>query len=144
MFNYSKKIKVISIIILAILVVLIGFMIYFNNSRANDIVAFTQAKELALSLEKYYDKFNAYPETEKIKADVLLKLTDNGFNQSGDIIYWQRNSDWAREASYISDGDSYTIRFLINNKWTMWGINTQKGGICTIATNMNISCVQNL
>ncbi len=143
MFNYSKKIKIIGLIILAILVGLIIFMVYFNNNRSNDIVVFTQSKELAVALENYYDKFNTYPELEKTATDYLTKLTNNGFNQEGDIIYWQGGYKWARQASLTSDGDSYTIRFRINNKWPMWGINTYKGGICTIASNINISCVPN-
>jgi hypothetical protein len=142
MFNYSKKIKIISLVILAVLVGLIIFMVYFNNNRSDDIVVFTQSKELAVALEKYYDKFNEYPELEKTRTNLLTKLTDNGFNQEGDIIYWQGGYEWARGASYTSDSNNYTIIFRINNKWPMWGINTYNGGICTIATNLSISCVQ--
>jgi len=127
--------------ILVVLIALIIFMVFFNNSRSNDIVVFTQVKDLATALEKYYDKVNRYPELEKVNTDVLFKLTDNGFNQDGKVIYWQRSGDWARIASYTSNGDNYTLRFGINNKWPMWGINTQKGGICTISSNLNISCV---
>ena len=144
MFNYSTKIKAISIAVLVVLIILISVAIGFYNSRANDIVVFNQAKSLANGLEKHYDKFNIYPVNEKVKADFLTTVSDNGFNQAGAIIYWQNHDKWAREASYTSDGNNYIIRFVVNNKWPMWGIDTHKGGICTMATNMNINCVPNL
>ncbi len=141
MFNYSKKNKILIIVGIIIIIISIIFIIRYNNSRSKDLTFISQINEFANGLERYYDKFNTYPEAVKVDLEEIRGLSDNGFNKSGELIYFNRSFDWSRLGKYISNGNDYLIEFNLDNSWPVWNIESSKGGKCRLKTNIIMECI---
>ena len=141
MLNYSKQTKIIASAVLIALVVLLVVVVSTNRSRSRDLQKVTQAKLLATSLEKYFDKFHVYPKSEKILVDQIKFISEQGINQTGKVLYYEKDYKWPDTAIYISDGGEYRLDFELENSWPIWGIDTGGGGKCRIVTNVSMKCI---
>ena len=115
MFDYSVKIKA---ILIGALLVLIGFLIFlinFNNSHSRDLDRVSQAKEIAASLEYYFDKNNAYPEIGATKLNAIQVITEQGINQTGDYVYFKANNSQI-EGTLVASLNRYVIEFDLGRK----------------------------
>ena len=139
----SLKLRIIIIAILIVGIVLIVWLTIYSSSRSRDLQIVSQAKTLATSMEKYYDKFNVYPASTKVPAEEIAIISDKGINQSGRVIYYQANFKWAKAATFSSDGHHYVIVFEIDNSWPAWNLPNSKGGKCQIADNVVLQCSSN-
>ncbi|MCD4760502.1 hypothetical protein K8R42_01250 [bacterium] len=142
MFNYSPKIKALSVLIIIIVIIGVILLVRYNNSRSRDLELFSQAKILAIALERYYDKFYSYPESTVIDVTSIRMITDQGLNQEGNIIYFMQSFEWAAPASYTSNGTDYSIEFNLNNSWPVWNLEGRGGGLCRLTRNINIKCIE--
>ncbi len=141
MFNYSKKNKILMIVGIIIIIIGIVFVVRYNNSRSYDLTFVSQSNTFATGLERYYDKFNEYPKAAKVSLEEIESLSNNGFNEVGDLNYFNRNFKWKRSGTYISDGEQYLIEFSLNNSWPVWNILNSKGGKCRINSNIIMECI---
>jgi len=140
MFNYSKKTKIISSAIHIAIIIAIFIIVKIYNSQSKDLVLVSQVKILANSLEKYYDKFNAYPIVQKISGEDIKLISDQGLNQMGEVIYFAGNNfTWVRPIILISDGYNYRIDFSLDNSWPLWKLSG--GGDCRLRTVRKMDCV---
>ena len=140
-FAYSKKI----IIILSIsFVILLGagiFLIIKNQSRANDLAFVSQAQILATSLENYFDQTNQYPVLSETDLVNIKILSENGWNQGGENIFYRVPAKFLRSATLVVDKNSYSIKFNLKNSWDVWGLAKFSGGDCKITNNIQLSCL---
>jgi len=139
-FNYSKKQKIILSTILVGLIIITIVLISFSKSQYKDLQIISQANFFASSLEQYYDKFLAYPEIKEVDLAKIKNLTDNGLNQSGEIVYYSQTLKLARPATFSSSGGDYTIKFNVKNDWSIWGLDYWRGGECRITANVEMVC----
>jgi len=139
MFDYSIKTKVIFILSLVVLIVALIFLTNYNNSRSKDLEIIRQAKNLAISMERYFDKNYAYPEFSKIKLDGVQAVTENGLNQEGDYLYF-RSEGWAKDGSIVSTKERYIIEFELDNSWETWEVNSGSGAFCRISNYLEMIC----
>ena len=98
----------------------------------------SQARELATSLEKYFDKTNTYPELVKTKLANIQVLTENGLNQEGTYIYFDK-LDWSKKGTIVSTKEGYKIEFELDNSWDLW--NLKGGGVCRISNYLTMTCL---
>ena len=140
-FAYSKKI----IISLGIsFVILLGagiFLIIKNQSRANDLAFVSQAQILATSLENYFDQTNQYPVLSETDLVNIKILSENGWNQGDENIFYTAPAKFLRSATLVVDKDSYAIKFTLKNSWKTWGLAKFSGGDCKITNNIQLSCL---
>src|SRR3989339_1671240 len=140
-FAYSKKI----IIILSIsFVILLGagiFLIIKNKSRANDLAFVSQAQILATSLENYFDQTNQYPILAETDLVNIKSLSEAGWSQGGDNIFYRAPAQFLLTATLVVDKDSYAIKFNLKNSWDVWGLTKFSGGDCKITNNIQLSCL---
>jgi hypothetical protein len=141
MFDYSLKTKIIAIASLIILLVSLIWLINYNNSRSRDLIMLTQARDLAVSMERYFDKHNKYPEISKTKLVDVKTITENGLNQPGDYLYFQ-SATWLADGTITSAKDRYIIEFGLNNSWDLWALNNG-GGNCRISNYLQMICQSN-
>ena len=138
MFDYSIKTKAIFISAIVISIIALIFLLNYENSRNRDLIMVSQIRGLATSMEKYFDKNNAYPEISKTKLDNIEVITENGFNQEGDYIYFYK-SDWSKDGTIVSTKDLYAIDFELDNSWDLWGI--KGSGKCRISNYLKMECL---
>ena len=140
-FAYSKKI----IISLGIsFVILLGasiFLLSKNQSRANDLSFVSQAQILATSLENYFDQTNQYPVLVETDLAKIRGLSEVGWNQNGDSIFYRAPAKFLRSATLVVDKNSYSIKFNLKNSWDVWGLAKFSGGDCKITNNIQLSCL---
>lgn len=129
----------ISFLIVTIIISIIVFIV-FNYSRAKDLEVVSQSKQFANSLEIYFSKFNDYPVIEKVNGDSILILTENGFNEEGEVVYFKKNFKYSRPVIFASERNGYSLDFNLNNKWPLWNLNTGKGGHCLIKEKIIMEC----
>ena len=141
MFNYSVKKKIILVVIFLALLILVIIVVQKNYSRSRDLQVISQAKLLATGLEKYYVWHNAYPLLELSAGQSVDFVSNNGVNVSGDIYYFNRDFDWARDISLASNGQSYEIKFDLGNAWQTFNITQKSGGHCHIISNVILECI---
>ena len=134
MFLTQKMKNIIFGISLLVIIIIISTIVFIvlNYSRAKDLEVVSQAKQFANSLEMYFSKFNDYPVIEKVNGNTISYLTDNGFNEEGELLYFKRNFIYSRPLTFKSNRNSYSIEFTLKNKWPLWHLNTNKGGYCLI------------
>ncbi|RJQ35416.1 hypothetical protein C4566_00650 [Candidatus Parcubacteria bacterium] len=137
---YSVKVKVIFIVVIVLAIVLLIVFNNYNKGKARDLQMVIQAKSLAISLEEYYDKFNAYPATASVSLDSIYTVTQAGLNQNEGVIYFKRDFEWARPGKYLSDGRNYAIDFDLDYGWSVWGLD-RDGGKCRVSTNVTMACI---
>lgn len=140
LFDYSKKVKIILLGVFLFLIFSVVAVLIFDRSRVKDLELVEQVKVFATALEKYYDKFQVYPTTKEIDLDTVLLLTDNGLNQTGKVIYYQKQEDFKRSVVLLSSGSHYTLKFNLKNKWDLWGLDSWRGGECRLVSNLFINC----
>lgn len=138
MLDYSLKTKIIAIASLIILLVSLIWLINYNNSRSRDLMMLTQVRDLAVSMERYFDKHNKYPEISKTKLTDIKTITDNGLNQPGDYLYFQ-SAAWLADGTITSAKDRYIIEFGLNNSWDLWALKSG-GGTCRISNYLQMIC----
>lgn len=138
--KYSVLTKIIIATALILGIVLVIWFRSYSYDRSKDLAMVAYSKSFAVALEKYYDKFNAYPLSEKINLNSIMYLTENGINQQGDFLYFRRSFDWPRSGTYSSDGNNYAIDFGLEKSWDIWSI--KGNGLCRIATGVNMACVE--
>ncbi len=129
----------ISLLVVTIIISTIVFIV-FNYSRAKDLEVVSQSKQFANSLEIYFSKFNDYPVIEKVNGDSILILTENGFNEEGEAVYFKKNFKYSRLVIFESERNGYSLEFKLNNKWPLWNLNTGKGGYCLIKEKVIMEC----
>jgi len=139
-FDYSQKIKIILGSIVLVVIILLIVFIVLDRSRVKDLQLVSQVQTFATGLEQYYDKFQAYPEVSEIDLIQVQLLTDQGFNQPGDTVYYQAQSNWARPVLFLSSDSHYTIKFELKNSWPVWQLDAWRGGECRMSTNMIMTC----
>ena len=139
--NYSKKNIIIFSIILLILLVASIFLSVKNQSRAKDLSFISQAQILAESLEVYFDQNNQYPVLKETNLSNIKTLSENGWNQSGENIFYKAPAKFLRNATLVVDKDSYSIKFNLKNSWKTWGLTKFSGGDCKLTNNIQISCL---
>lgn len=140
--EYSLPVKIGFVAAIVIAIILIVWLSNYNKSKAQDINMVIQTKSLATALERYYDKFNSYPNSSTINLSSLMVLTENGINQEGDTMYFRRDFEWARSGKYFSDGNNYAIDFDLEHSWAIWGLDGFGGGKCRVATNVTMGCIK--
>ena len=142
MFLTQKAKNIIFGIVVLVVIIIISTIVFivFNYSRAKDLEVVSQSKQFANSLEIYFSKFNDYPVIEKVNGDSILILTENGFNEEGEIIYFQKKFKYSRPLTFESRRNSYKLEFSLKNKWPLWNLNTNKGGTCFIKERMIMEC----
>jgi len=141
MFDYEPRKKAIFIGVVVGLVALTTAFLIYNQSKSSDLQTVGQARVLAESLEQYFDKFNAYPVSEKVDVESISFITENGINEQGKIYYYREQTEWPRSASYTSNGQNYAIDFDLSNRWKIWGLDKWSGGQCRIIDNILMRCV---
>ena len=139
MFNYSNKTKLIAFGILTILIVLVIWLVSYNNSRSQDILMMSQSQNLANALEQYYSDYRSYPQSEATSLALLSSLSDKGFNVVGEKDYWRLAESWFRDGIYQSDGEKYTIQINLNHGWQALSLKTG-GGLCQLTTGVVWQC----
>ena len=139
-FAYSKKIIIILSISFAILLGAGIFLLNKNQSRANDLAFVSQAQILATSLENYFDQNNQYPVLAETNLVNIKSLSENGWNQGGENIFYTAPAKFLRSATLTVDKDSYKIKFNLKNSWYFWALTKFSGGDCSIVNNIQISC----
>ncbi len=137
---YSLKTKIIIAVAIFTLVVAVFTVIVYQRSMSRDLKSVVAAKALATGMEKYFDKFNTYPQTGKIRLAEVNYLTENGINEQGDYLYFVRDFDWHDKATLSANGENYIIEFELKNSWPTWGIQSSGGGICRLGNNLAMSC----
>ncbi|OGY93261.1 MAG: hypothetical protein A2406_01210 [Candidatus Komeilibacteria bacterium RIFOXYC1_FULL_37_11] len=140
MFNYSIKIKIFLIGLLIISIVVLIFLISINKSRGRDLYRVSQAKVLATSLERYFDKNYAYPELVQTNITAIKIVTEKGVNQVGDYLYFQGPAKLLEEGTLVSSPSRYVIEFTLENSWDLWGISSSAGGTCRISNYLQMVC----
>jgi hypothetical protein len=141
LFNYSKKVKIISLVIFCFLLISITTVILFDRSRVKDLELVGQVKIFATGLETYYAKFQAYPVVQEIDLNKVKILTENGLNQTGKIVYYQVNGTFARPVTFLASSNNYTLKFSLQNTWPIWGLESWRGGECRMTNYLQISCL---
>ncbi len=143
MFLTQKDKNIIFGISLLVIIIIISTIVFIvlNYSRAKDLEVVSQAKQFANSLEMYFSKFNDYPVIEKVNGNTISYLTNNGFNEEGELLYFKRNFIYSRYTTFESTRNSYSIEFTLKNKWPLWNLNTNKGGYCLIKEKMIMECL---
>ncbi|MDD5749643.1 MAG: hypothetical protein PHO91_02545 [Patescibacteria group bacterium] len=144
MFNYSLKTKIFLIMAFVFLLVFLLIITTEEKRRADDLLLVAQAKQLAFGLERYYDKFNVYPDLTRSSAVSIGSISDKGVNVAGEQkYYFVRDFAWVGSATIISRADNYLIEFELKRKWPLWNIDKNKGGQCRITAAMNMVCRAN-
>jgi len=139
----TKKAKIIIFgISLTILIILVSTIISIvsSYSRAKDLEVVSQSKQFANSLEMYFDKFNDYPVIEEVNGKDIFYITENGINEEGEVIYFNRKFKYSRPITFSSERFKYNISFELKNKWPLWNLNTGRGGNCVIKENIIMEC----
>jgi len=139
MFKYNIKTKVIIIAIFIAVLIVMVIALQNYSSHSKDLVLVNQVRVLATGLENYYDKFNAYPSSDKIVIDNISYITENGLNQEGNTLYFKNNFKWDRAVAYSSNGKNYKIEFVLNNSWPLWGLD-KGGGSCRMTYAITMQC----
>src|SRR3989339_1306206 len=119
MFNYSIKIKIFLIGLLIISIVVLIFLISINKSRGRDLYRVSQAKVLAVSLERYFDKNYTYPEFSKTNLKDVKLVTENGVNQVGNYLYFKGPAKLLEDGTLVSTPSRYIIEFSLENSWDL-------------------------
>ncbi len=141
LFNYSKKVKIISLVIFCFLLISIITVILFDRSRVKDLELVEQVKIFATSLESYHDKFQAYPISGELDLNKVKILTENGLNQAGKIVYYQASSTFVRPVIFLASKNNYTLKFSLQNTWPIWNLESWRGGECRMTNYLQISCL---
>lgn len=142
MFNYSLRTKIILLLGLVSLIVVMIIISYDSQKKSQDLTMVSQVKFLASSLERYYDKFNAYPEIAKMDVSSIKIITDQGVNNDeGKRVFYKKNFNWDLGTTIVSRSDNYSIEFRLNNKWPIWNLDKNGGGKCRISANLVMQCV---
>lgn len=141
MFNYSIKVKVAAIVLLLALIVFLIVVVRNEKSRSFDLYKVSYAKNIATSLENYFDKHNAYPDLEKISLSSIEVITEKGVNQVGNYVYFSQSKKLV-DGTLVSTADRYIIEFSLDNSWNIWGIG-KDGGLCRISNNLDMVCRSN-
>jgi len=142
LFDYSITVKAILIGVLIILIGLLVFVTKYSNSRSYDLYRVSQARELANSLERYFDKNNSYPETSSINISSIKIITENGINQTGDYVYFKQGNG-VIDATLVSTKERYIIQFNLDNSWEVWNIDSKNGGTCRVSNYLKMICQAN-
>lgn len=140
LFNYSQKTKIILGVVFLFLLFSVFTLLIFDRSRVKDLELVEQTKVFATALEGYYDQFQVYPSSKEINLDKISLLTENGLNQEGKVVYYQKKEVFKRPVSFLSSGNHYTIKFSLKNKWEIWNLTSWRGGECRIVSNVLINC----
>ena len=143
MFNYSLRTKVLLSMALVSMLVIVTIIIFDSQKKSRDLLLVSQVKILANSLERYYDKYNAYPDIAKMDVEDIKFISDKGINNSeGKVIYYKKEINvLAGSATIASRADNYSIEFRLNNKWPIWNLDKMSGGKCRITANVVMQCV---
>ncbi len=141
LFGYSKKIIIILSISFTILVGAGIFLLSKNQSRANDLAFVSQAQILATSLENYFDQTNQYPVLAETNLVNIKSLSEAGWNQNHENIFYKAPAKFLRSATLAVNKDSYSIKFNLKNSWKIWDLTKFSGGECQITNNIQLSCL---
>ena len=109
-----------------------------QDSRASDLQLVGQLQALATGLEKYYDKFYSYPPTSRLAVENIRVVTENGFNQEGNLVYYQKSATWPRSAVLSSEGQDYKIEFVLDHGWSAW--QAKAGDTCFLKSGLIMEC----
>lgn len=139
MFKYSLQTRIIIVVVFIAVVIAMILAVRNHNSHSRDLALVNQVRVLGNSLEKYYDKFHAYPASDQILLTDLKYITENGVNQSGDDFYFKNKYGWDRQVVYSSNGKNYKIEFMLDNSWPLWGL-PDGSGICQMTYAMEMQC----
>lgn len=137
-FDYGLKIKLILSMVFLSLIMLVFLLVSYQDSRADDLTLVSQLQVLASGLERYYDKFQSYPEAKRVAVENIRIISENGLNQSGNTVYYKVSGYWPRSAVLASDREDYTIEFTLDNSWSIWP--AQAGGACLLKSGMIMDC----
>lgn len=140
MFNYGLKFRIILFLFFVVIFFVAIILVRGHNAKANDLNTVYQAQKVAEGLEKYYSKFNAYPDIAKIDVSNIKIISDQGLNNRGDIVFFQDRLDWDRSVSLKSQGDFYSLEFTLTEKWSVWGIDSREGAVCSISNGIRMNC----
>lgn len=140
--EYSLPIKIGFITAIIIAVALVAWISNYEKGRAQDIQMVIQAKSLAVALEKYYDKYNAYPVSPSTNLDTIRVIGESGINEQEGVLYFRRDFEWVKSGKYLSDGSNYAIDFDLKYSWPIWGLDGFSGGKCRISGNVNMACIK--
>lgn len=138
MFNYSLRTKLNLLILLAVLLTVLVFLAYRNQSQTKDLKVLSQAQVLGTALERYYSKYRAYPSARRISADQIKLITENGINQEGKFIYYRQSFYFAKEVTLVSTEEEYALEFKVDNGWPVWG--AERGSLCRLKNGLKLEC----
>ena len=68
MFHYSLRTKIFIAMALVSALLIVLIVVSDGQRKSKDLLLVSQSKALAVALEMYYDKFNAYPDLEKMSS----------------------------------------------------------------------------
>jgi len=141
MFNYSIKVKVFAILLL--IAITVAIIVFTNNSKSKgfDLYTISYAKNLATSLENYFDDNYSYPEISQTNLANIKVITETGVNKQGENIYF-RQSKKTIDGTLVSTAERYVIEVNLANSWDLWGIG-KNGGSCRISNNLEMACRSN-
>lgn len=118
-------------------VLVIGIALNVSTRRGvQDVQLMTQVISFAESLERYKYDFQSYPKTADGLDVRTAVLSDHGFAE-GTMVYYRGVMRSGRSVIYSSDGTNYTIRFRLRRTWHASAV---QGKVCTVATNVKLSC----
>lgn len=140
MFNYGWKTKTFLGVLLAFSIILVFYLVSEHDAKANDLLIVENSQKIALGMEKYYTKYNVYPEANGLDLSQIKIITENGINKNGEKIYFRENLIWDREVGLNSKANEYTIDFTLTEKWQTWNITSREGAVCNIVEGLNMLC----
>ncbi len=141
--RYSTQTKTIFVGAIIVAVVLIIFLLRYQNSRSRDVELVANAKILATALEKYYTFYHTYPEWSKDSIDKIKFISDQGVNKDGAEIFYRNTYEWPTDAdiTLAIQNDDYQLDFTVYNSWPAWGVTKAKGGRCRVLKEVTFLCV---
>ncbi|MDQ5970626.1 MAG: hypothetical protein QG603_403, partial [Patescibacteria group bacterium] len=111
--RYSLQTKAIFVGAIILAIVLIIFLVRYENSRSRDVQLVANAKILAAALERYYTFYRTYPEWDKATLDKVKFISDQGVNKDGETIFYANNIVWPEDAdiTLAIQSDDYQLDF---------------------------------
>lgn len=138
--RYSWQTKAIFTGTVVVAIVLLVLLVRHEDSRARDLELASQAKVLAIALEKYYAIYRSYPDLEKLTLDKLKIISEKGVNKDGNQIFYRNTVVWPEHATLAIQSDDYQLDFTVYNSWPAWGVTKSKGGRCRFMQAAKFVC----
>lgn len=138
--RYSLQTKAIFLGAIILAIVLIVLLVRYENSRARDLELASNAKVLAVALEKYYAIYRSYPDLDRVTLGKLNFISDQGVNQEGNEIFYRNLVEWPEHATLAIQNDDYQLDFTVYNSWPAWGVTKSEGGRCRFLQAAKLIC----